>query len=38
MTGIDSPYEPPERPDLHLHTDTDDAGACVERILSWLRG
>ena len=38
MTGIDSPYEPPERPDLRLHTDTDDAGACVERILSWLRG
>jgi len=38
MTGVDSPYEPPERPDLHLHTDTDDAGACVERILSWLRG
>ena len=38
MTGIDSPYEPPERPDLHVHTDTDNVEACVERILNWLRG
>ena len=38
MTGIDSPYERPERPDLHLHTDADDVGTCVERILAWLRG
>lgn len=35
MTGIDSPYEPPERPDLHLHTDVDDVDTCVERILRW---
>ena len=38
MTGIDSPYELPERPDLHVHTDTDNADACAEQILSWLRG
>ena len=38
MTGIDSPYEVPERPDLHVHTDTDNVGACVERILGWLPG
>ncbi len=37
MTGIDSPYEPPEHPDLHLHTDSDDVGACVEQVLGWLR-
>lgn len=37
MTGIDSPYEVPERPDLHVHTDTDNVDACVERILGWLR-
>jgi bifunctional enzyme CysN/CysC len=38
MTGVDSPYEPPGSPDLHLHTDADDVGTCVERILAWLRG
>jgi bifunctional enzyme CysN/CysC len=38
MTGIDSPYEVPERPDLHVQTDQDNVEACVERILSWLRG
>jgi bifunctional enzyme CysN/CysC len=38
MTGIDSPYERPERPDLHLHTDCHDVAACVARILAWLRG
>jgi adenylyl-sulfate kinase len=35
MTGIDSPYEPPEQPELHLHTDVDDVDTCVERILRW---
>jgi adenylyl-sulfate kinase len=38
MTGIDSPYEAPERPDLHIHTDLDNVDACVEQILVWLRG
>ena len=39
MTGIDSPYEPPEAPELHLHTDTDEGpAACGERILGWLAG
>jgi adenylyl-sulfate kinase len=38
MTGIDSPYEVPERPDLHVHTDTDNVGACVERILGRVLG
>jgi adenylyl-sulfate kinase len=38
MTGIDSPYEVPERPDLHVHTDLDNVDACVERIVSWLGG
>ena len=38
MTGIDSAYEAPEHPDLHVHTDRDDVEACVERILGWLRG
>ena len=38
MTGVDSRYEPPERPDLHLHTDTDGVGACVEQILGRVLG
>ena len=38
MTGVDSRYEPPEQPDLHLHTDTDGVGACVEQILARVLG
>jgi adenylyl-sulfate kinase len=38
MTGIDSPYEVPEHPDLHVQTDRNDVEQCVERILGWLRG
>ena len=29
FTGIDSPYEPPERPDLRLDTEALDAEACA---------
>lgn len=36
MTGIDSAYEVPERPDLHLQTEVDPAADCVERILALL--
>jgi adenylyl-sulfate kinase len=38
MTGIDSPYESPEQPELHLRTDTDNALECGEQVLSWLIG
>ena len=38
MTGIDSPYEPPERPELHLQTDVEAAEACVQRIVDRLAG
>jgi adenylyl-sulfate kinase len=37
MTGIDSPYEPPEAPELHLHTDAENVDACVEQILGWMQ-
>lgn len=37
MTGIDSRYESPKQPDLHLRTDVEDVGVCVEHILGWLR-
>ena len=38
MTGIDSPYEAPERPEVHLHTDTDAPDTCSEQVLTWLVG
>ncbi len=37
LTGIDSPYEPPEAADLHLHTDKGDAAACADEVLALLR-
>lgn len=36
MTGIDSPYEPPHRPDLHLRTGEVDPDESVDRMLDWL--
>jgi bifunctional enzyme CysN/CysC len=36
FTGIDSPYEPPEFAEVHLHPAVDDAETCVERIVERL--
>ena len=36
FTGISSPYEPPERPEIHLRTDQLDLDACVDRITAYL--
>jgi adenylylsulfate kinase len=36
FTGIDSPYEPPEKPELHLHTDKQSIEECVNQILGYL--
>jgi len=33
FTGIDSPYEAPERPEVHVDTSVAEAEACVERVL-----
>jgi adenylylsulfate kinase len=33
FTGIDDPYEPPQKPELVVHTDQDSVEACVEQIL-----
>jgi bifunctional enzyme CysN/CysC len=33
FTGIDSPYDPPESPEVHLRTLEETAEACVRRIL-----
>lgn len=36
FTGIDSPYEAPEAPDLHVDTATESAEDAAERIVRWL--
>ncbi|CAL8975233.1 Bifunctional enzyme CysN/CysC [Rhodoplanes serenus] len=37
FTGFDSPYEPPEAPDLRLDTATETAEALAERVVGWVR-
>ena len=41
FTGIDSPYEPPDRPEMHLHTTElsarDAARTVIERLEEWGR-
>jgi bifunctional enzyme CysN/CysC len=34
FTGIDSPYEPPLHPEIHLDTSQSDLDACVHKILN----
>lgn len=36
FTGIDSPYEPPERPELVLDTEHESAEACLDQLLAYL--
>ena len=36
FTGIDSVYEPPESPEIHLHSGTTDAKACAAAIMDRL--
>jgi bifunctional enzyme CysN/CysC len=38
FTGIDSPYEPPERPEIHIDTARTSAEQAAERIIAHLRG
>ena len=33
FTGIDSPYESPDNPDLHLYTDRESIDQCVRKML-----
>ncbi len=37
FTGVDSPYEPPVSPEVHLHTTRETPEECVSRILEALR-
>ncbi len=36
FTGIDSPYEVPLKPDVHLQTDTADAAELATQVANWL--
>jgi adenylyl-sulfate kinase len=36
FTGIDSPYEPPLTPDIHLTTDSSSPGECVNLVIDHL--
>lgn len=38
FTGIDSPYEAPDAPELHLATLEDDPQALAQRVVDFLRG
>jgi adenylylsulfate kinase len=36
FTGISAPYQPPEKPEVHLHTDQLTVGECVHAIMDYL--
>jgi adenylylsulfate kinase len=36
FTGVDAPYEPPENPEIHLHTDKMNVDECVRTIMDYL--
>lgn len=36
FTGIDSPYEEPENPEIVLETDQEDIDACIDKIIDYL--
>ncbi len=36
FTGISSPYEAPENPEIRLKTGEESLDACVEKVLEWL--
>jgi len=36
MTGIDDPYEAPESPELHLHSEQGDAASLADQVVQFL--
>jgi adenylylsulfate kinase len=36
FTGVDTPYDPPEKPDIEVQTDSMSPGESVERILEYV--
>jgi adenylyl-sulfate kinase len=37
FTGVDAPYEPPLRPEMHLHTDRATVQDCVAEMMRYLQ-
>lgn len=37
FTGIDDPYEPPERPEVTLDTRAQSVQQCIAKVLDWLK-
>jgi adenylylsulfate kinase len=37
FTGIDSAYEAPQAPEIHLHTDQQSAEKCAQTVVNYLR-
>jgi len=36
FTGLDDPYEPPDRPEVYLRTDRESLDACVEKVINYV--
>lgn len=37
FTGLSSPYEPPENPELHVETGSQPLDACVQQVIGHLQ-
>lgn len=37
FTGVSAPYEAPEQPEIHVHTEKQSVEECVEQILDYLK-
>ena len=37
FTGISSPYEPPESPEIHLHTSAESVDDCLDKMVNYLK-
>jgi len=37
MVGINVPYQPPNKPEIHIHTDTESVNQSVQKILKYLK-
>jgi bifunctional enzyme CysN/CysC len=37
FTGVSSPYEEPQHPELTVNTETSDANACADEVMAYLR-
>ncbi len=37
FTGIDAPYEAPEKPEIYVNTDEQSLSECVEQVMEYLR-